>query len=184
VAINWSLHAGGSGPTATNVIHVYKAASGTNAIAVAVDANVVQTMWGSVSDTFSVGNIVVTKLDGLSASYTFATGRPAKWKGNQTGDYIPQGAALVKLQTALRGRSYRGRVFTPFVAEGGQTAGQLTASNVTNTQNGWDAFHAAMTAAGFTFVVASYKHAIQNPVSTIFAEQPMATIRKRMSRLR
>lgn len=181
VALNWVT--GVNTETATNVIHVRK--SGTNAAAVVaeLDSHVTAAMWSLSPSASAIHDVVCTKLDGSAVSFPFITGGPAKWSGNGgSGDYIPQMASIVKMLTAKRGRSYRGRVYLPWVPENNQTNGVLLGTNVTLVTNAWVTFLAAMASAGFPLVVASYKLATAEEVVAVECEARAATQRRRMKR--
>jgi hypothetical protein len=169
---------------AVNVIHVRQAGTTAAAIAATMDANVTANMWGVETVNTKVTTVTVTKLDGSSASSSLAvTG--AKWAGTAAaGDMIPAMAAVVKMQSLFRGRSQRGRVFLPFVAESQSTNGVLGAGAVAAMQTAWTNWVAAMVAAGAQPVIASYLHASQVDVASVTVEATAATQRRRQSRLR
>src|SRR5262249_41995151 len=122
-------------------------------------------------------------LDGSSATQSFTTGGPAKWKGTETGEeVIAQMAMLVKIQTALRGRSHRGRIYLPWVSEGSQTAGVIGPTIVAAAQTAWTAFIAAMNTADAEVGVASYKHASWQPCTVAAVESFGGTQRRRQPR--
>jgi hypothetical protein len=95
---------------------------------------------------------------------------------------MPQVAAIVKFLTAKRGRSYRGRIYIPFVAENTTTAGKLGPTPVANTTTAWIAFHTALTSATLDMCVASYKNATQEPIIALACETYTATQRRRLKR--
>lgn len=181
-SLNWT---DGIGHHAVNVVHILKALSSPSAVAAALDANANGNMWGYVSPAYVMQRIDVTELDGASASYSLLTSG-FKWTGQGAGDAIPAAACVLTLRTAFRGRTHRGRLFLGPISEGGQTAGILTGGVfLTNVQNAWDSWLAAMVAAGFQPVVASYKFpAGQVPITSILVNQVVATQRRRQSRLR
>ena len=180
VALVWNA----SGQLAVNVMHFLRASTTSAVIASTLDANVTAAMWGSVWPSASVNHITVTPLDGNSASYTLNTSG-AKWTGSAAaGDPIIAVAAMVKLTTAFRGRSNRGRLFLPFVCESVQQGGTIVAGTVTSMQTAWNNFLTAMIAAGQQPIVASYLHANQHPVTAFTVESFFGTQRKRQSRLR
>jgi hypothetical protein len=181
VAFNWSCPT--AGLTAENVMHFRKASSSPVAIATMIDGRVTSSMWGVESDTCSVASLDVTPLDGSGASYEFSTGSPAKWKGaNAAAEFTPQAAAIVKLTTSLRGRSYRGRIFLPWVSEPSAQNGRLISGALTPLQAAWTAFVANIITDGGELVVASYKLSTAQAVANAHCETFLATQRRRMQR--
>ena len=149
----------------------------------AIEANVTANMWKSLTVESSVEELIVTQLDGSSASITHPTSGGSKWAGaTASGTSSPQVATLVKLTTAERGRSKRGRVFLPFTAEGAQSDGVLEAAVKTAAQTAWTAFLGDMLADSFPLVVASYKLAEATIVSDATVENLLATQRLRQPR--
>jgi hypothetical protein len=195
VALKWSQLA--TGQTAVNVIHLSNL-TGTAAqsdVFEALDDAVTAAMWDACSANAAVSQVDVTPLDGTSATQTFTTGNPARWVGTEAGDFVPATAALVKLQTGIRGRQNRGRIFLPFIVESAQVNGALTSGEVATMQPAWTAFLASLaadsTAPGpWALVVASYdrKHAgagaHENPAVAATVEAVLATQRRRQGRLR
>lgn len=178
---NWVETA--KGLLAANVMHFHAVGTTPAGLAAIIDAHVAVGMWQFTVGSASVQTLEVTKLDGTSATYTFPTGSPAKWTGGQgVGDFIPQVAGLVKLNTTLRGRSFRGRVFLPFVAEAAQVSGTLTAGNVTTAQAAWNNFLTAMSVATADLTVASYHLSTDTLVLNALVESQTATQRRRQRR--
>lgn len=179
-ALNWEI---GIGQSAVNVIHILRASATASLIASSIDANVTTNMWNAISTTALMNMLVVTPLDGSSASFSLATSG-AKWSGGSAGDVLPQVSVLVKAQTQLRGRSHRGRSFLPGIAEGAVAGGFLGAPAQALMQTAWNNFLAAMIAAGSQPVIASYKLSSQVPISSYTVELATGTQRRRMTRLR
>lgn len=179
--LHWT---GASGATAENVMHFELGSSSIDSFYSALDGNVTASMWNPVATAFSVSSVSMTKLDGVSATITKNTSSPAKWSGAAAGDWIPQAAALVSLRTSRRGRSYRGRIYLPFVAESDQSNGTISGSALSGMQSAWDAFRAAMSSAGFDLGVLSVKTVTFLAATTSNCEPQLATQRRRMGRLR
>ena len=91
-------------------------------------------------------------------------------------------ANIVKFVTGLRGRSYRGRVYLPFVDESTQAQGHIVAGKITDGQGAWEAFHTDMSTDGFELVVASYLHSTAEDVIAVLFERDTATQRRRNKR--
>lgn len=181
VALNWASP--GAGLTATNVIHIRKSGSDAVAIASLLDGIVVSGLWGVQSDATGIATVDVTPLDGSGATYELSTGMPAKWKGaNASAEFAPQVAALIKLTTSLRGRSYRGRIFLPWVCEPAMSSGRLITGALTPLQGAWTAFRSNLITNTAELVVASYKHSTAEAVQTCHAESWTATVRRRNQR--
>jgi len=181
VALKWQ----GSGVTrpAVNVMHIRKASSSALAVWTEVDAKVTAAMWGHTAAGTSVYEVDVTPLDGTSATAQYATGSPAKWTGSAaTSDVIPQVACIAKLGTATRGRSFRGRLFLPFLCEGVTFYGTIQASTITSMQAAWNTFFAALTADSYELVVASYKLSSATAVTGVVIENRTGTQRRRQQR--
>jgi hypothetical protein len=153
-------------------------------IADILDGNVTSDLWTSVANTWAVDDVVVTKLDGTTATFTLSTGRPAKWKGSSATDPIPQAATLIKASTNLRGPSYRGRMYLPALGEGIQSGGLLGSIVVGSMTTGWTDFLTAMQGDDCPPVVASYKHSSSALIESYLCENESATQRRRQSRNR
>lgn len=174
----------GTGLRGQTTMHFRKASSSASAVATSFDANVTAAMWQSLRNTTSVKELHVTPLDGSSATYILATSG-AKWAGvGGSGEIIPAEAVVVSLRTLYRGKSFRGRLYLPFVAEASQAGGLLTPADVTTAQAAWNAFLTAMVAAATFPAVASYLLATSTDVSSIIYEGTAGTQRRRQSRLR
>jgi hypothetical protein len=170
---------------ATNVIHLNKSSSNPAAVAAALEANVAAAMWQVQSTHSTIKNLVITPLDGSSVAFPIATTGGAKWSGNQSNNTpTAQNCNIVKLLTAKRGRSYRGRIFLPWADEQAVDGNLLHTGNASACTAAWVAFHTAMTAAGFNLVVASYKLATVDNVAALACENYTATQRRRNKRVR
>jgi hypothetical protein len=168
---------------ATNVLHFRASGLNPATLATALDAHITTAMWSFQNTNSKVAQINITPLDGSSVTFPFVTGGGAKYTGSGGGlDMMVQVCNIVKLVTGKRGRSYRGRLYLPWVAEGKQTDGTLDATTVTACDTAWIAFHTAMTAAGADLVVASYTLATAEDVVGVIVERSVATQRRRVQR--
>lgn len=184
VAFNWKeLNTGG---TAANVMHFKRNTGDEDDVFNDIDAHVSAALWEPVNSGAFVETVEITALDGLSATRTFNTGgsTTAKWQGGTSGGPEPAVAALVKLETDLRGRSRHGRIYLPFVSENGCQNGQITSGTFAVWQGTWNAFRLAVTALGSIMHVASYKLGDSTVVTNCLEEQMVGTQRRRQSRLR
>lgn len=185
-AFNWEIP---GGQHAVNVMHFRCTDSTAPAhIFAAIDNQVLGFMWKPLSDGAKIGSISFTPLDGTSATVTINTDSSSKWKGQESGNFIPQVAALVKLTTATRGREHRGRVFLPFVAEAVQESGAIVDDSVlAEWESGWADFIANMNnpaVENVQLVVASYKLASAGDVVAFAVERETGTQRRRQQRNR
>lgn len=107
--------------------------------------NLTGNMWKLLAPSASINAILITPLDGVSTTFSqpFTAGN-ANVSGQGTGDAIPQGAAVVSIPSAIRGKSHRNRSYLPFVGEAEQSAGTLTPADVTTAQTAWTTFYGAM----------------------------------------
>jgi hypothetical protein len=168
-----------------NVMHFEKSGSNPAALAASLDSHVTASMWQYARNTCSIAEVDITPLDGSSVTFPFLTTSPAKWKGAQTTGFIhPAEAVIIKLLTAKRGRSYRGRLFLPWGCDAHISDGFLDTATANTMTAAWIAFASAMEADGFNIVVASYKLATAEAVVAIQVEQPLGVQRRRQEVLR
>lgn len=186
VALNWRTS---GGQIAANVIHIETAASGKLASDVdeVIEDAVGSGLWLSASNSAQVTDIAITPLDGTSATQHFTPGTPAAWTGGQAGDFSPASSAIVKFTTLLRGRSFRGRFYTPFTGESVMSDGMLDGTTAASMTTEWNSFMANLQGDPTTpcgIVVASYKHAVATDIVAFNVEGVLATQRRRQGRLR
>lgn len=169
---------------ATNVFHIHDATGAGHeaAIMAFLDADVDVGMWTVCATAGSVIRVDITYLGTASATVSFIPATPAHWTGSGGSDPIPQGCAVVTLQTATRGKSHRGRLFLPWVAELNQTAGTLDAGSVTAMQTAWAEFLVDMAANSMPLSVASAKLSTQTDVTTALVRPYLKTQRRRARR--
>lgn len=181
VALEWT---GPGGLRAVNVLHLTAAASDPAGVWSDLDASVTASMWNHTTSAVAVTRVVITKLDGSTASFIAApTG--AKWAGSTAaGDLEVAPSAIVSLRTALRGPRNRGRLYLPFPAEANVANGLLNSAVVTGMNTAWSTFRVAIATAGSPMTVASYVGATATAVLTATAESQLATQRRRQDQLR
>lgn len=184
-ALNWTDP---TGQTATNVIHIRaNFADPTPTLVMgALDSSARADMWDSATLSSAITDVAITPLDGVSATEHFTPATPAHWKGEQSGDFIPQVAVVVKLTTGERGRSHRGRVFVPFTCETVAANGSLGSSVQAAMLTAWENFQGNLEAYTHPcqLDVASYKEANSLLVTGFFVEGVLGTQRRRQGRLR
>lgn len=181
-ALEWTNSADPSA-TASNVIHVKRSGSNPAAIAAILDAAVVLNMWRAQGSNAAVTRINVTPLNGSGVTLPYSPATPANWKGSQTSNTpILQVANLIKLVTAARGRSFRGRVYLPWTDENAIAAQKLDTGFATLISNAWITFFNNLVTAGAPLQVASYTLSVATPVVAIASELEVATQRRRLLR--
>lgn len=190
-AFNW---VNGDGQTAKNIIHFADTGHDALLLAEAIDAAFEANMADATVNSANCPDVDVTYLDGVSATIN----RPlTRWVGQIAGQFVPQASAILTLYTVDRGRSNRGRIYLPFIAEGVLNNGLLGVDTVGELNTGWLDFQNAMFTAGFPVVVASYitEHTVhgapagasvphRTDVVRIKAQPVAGTQRRRQSRLR
>jgi hypothetical protein len=125
-------------------------------LAIDMDARVTASMWNLLSSNAGITSLVIYKLDGVSSAYTYPIAAfPAKWTGSGGADAILQGAAVLSIKSALRGKKWRNRTYLGPVAEAKQVDGLLDSATVATAQGGWNAFFANMITDGWQPVVIS-----------------------------
>lgn len=192
VAIEWQTT---SGLTAVNVMHIHTDAANVAAIDVAavVDAHTTNAMWATLGSAWSSPRFGITPLDGVSATSHFGHVTPAHWTGGTGGDVVPAVASVLKIQTGIRGRSFRGRLYLPSPAESQMAGGKITDGTEVSATAAWTTFKNALIADATTpcqMGVATYdrRHfgagAQFTQAHDLLVEQTLATQRRRQSRLR
>lgn len=181
VALVWY---GGTLGTAVNVLHFRGTPGSAAGLYTAIDANADDDMWGCAPTGVNVTSVDITPLDGSTATVENGTGGGAKWSGKSGGQGIPQASYILKLRTAKRGLSYRGRIYLPWLSESLYEVGVVDAGQRVATTTAWTTFRTAVAAAGYTMVVASYKLSSAELVTTAAIEQYAGTQRRRQERLR
>lgn len=129
-------------------------------------AEVVKNAWntnirGQLSDQLSLTLIRITDLSSETAEVVnYATGLPLI--GGQASPSLPNNVACVfTKRTALRGRSYRGRIYQPGLTEGSVTGNTIVSPTSTNLRSGWAAMmglNLPVTADDALMVVVSYQN--------------------------
>jgi hypothetical protein len=171
--------------TATNVIHIAGALEPPD-LADEIEAAIPTTgsaMWGPMSSSFGLYSLDLLPLDGTTATYhRVVTDQP--WThGQGGGNPIPAVCALVQLDTGVRGRSNRGRIYIPAVGESVFSSGLLDAAPREDCETGWEEFRTNLITAGVALVVASYRNRDAHPVIAVSVPQKCATQRRRQSRI-
>lgn len=174
-----------NGNTATNVIHIFSAMSPPD-VADLIEASIPTTgsaMWGPMSSNTRLNSLDLLPLDGSTATYNRVVAPEAWVYGQGGGAPILAVAALVKVQTPVRGRRTQGRIFIPFVGEGVYSSGRIDATPVEDCTNGWNEFQANLIDGLATIGVASYRNRDFVEATTFTCLDKCATQRRRQSRL-
>lgn len=184
VAFNWR-HV--TGQTAVNVMHFAGAPEDVLETRDAIRSSVSVGMWASVVDAAVIESLALTPLDGATSTTFYGTteGEQAGgFQGRDPGESEPAVAAMVKFNTGLRGREFRGRVFLPFTNEEECANGFLSTSAVEIAQAEWNTFIETIDGEGHPLVVASYKLEEAHIVGTCIVERALGTQRRRQGRNR
>ena len=177
VAFNWKA----GDQTAENVMHFGTVISDPADLFATLDAAVVTNLWGAVSTSARVDSVTITRLDGVTPTAEFTT-TGGQWEGGTSGDWSPAAAAVVTFNTAVRGRSYRGRAYLPFLADPSNINGELHNTIQAIMQSAWDAFQSSLGVSA-KHVVASYKHSTAQIVNGYAVKTGVATQRRRQTRV-
>jgi hypothetical protein len=167
---------------AVNVIHVLDN-TGTRDDAAVIsyfDAAWQSGQFETVSSGAQLQQYDIIPLDGVSATTTFPVSGPTGGGGSE---WIPASAFLVSLQTGLRGRDHRGRIFVPFTAETKQNDGVISVTSGTTLQGHWDSWRDTLEGSDLPLVVASYKDASSTNVLSAVCRFKAATQRRRQQRV-
>jgi hypothetical protein len=181
VSFEW-FNAGQNG--AANVMHFSAPGKTPLQIYTLLASTVAPHMWEAVSADGRISEVRITPLDGTSPTQTFVTPVSTEWEGQSSGAIVPAVACVVKLATAIRGRSYRGRLFLPWLGEGSINAGFVDTTPLALMVSAWGSFANAMETGGVALGVASYKLATWHQAINVGVEHACATQRRRQSRLR
>ena len=182
-------YTGPGSQSAVNVMHFRTHGGGASpaGLATAIEAAIDSGVFWPMSNEALVTDLAITPLDGATPTYHYTPVTPANWTGGSSGGPLIQVATLLKFSTATRGRSYRGRLFLPFVSESNIENGALDGTIAADWQNDFQDFIADVSGDGVTpadLVVASYKHATAATVMNVQAEIQTGSQRRRQGRNR
>jgi hypothetical protein len=169
-------------PHTVNVIHVRTTMEDEEGIAATIfsssaarEAN----LYAFQPTNYSLVDITVTKLDGTSGGVAVSG---AGGSGQQSDDWVPQGAVVISLSTGGRGPQARGRIYLGPCSEGQQTAGVLYQPTADSCLSGWQGFQDDLASDNCELVVASYRHSVARSVSSIALHPLLRTMRRRATR--
>lgn len=174
-----------AGATATNVIHIFSATSPPDLADLILDSvpTTGSAMWGPMSSNTRLDTLDLLPLDGSTATYNRVVPAEAQYYGQGGGAPILAVAALVKVQTPVRGRRTQGRIFIPFVGESVYSSGRIDATPVEDCTNGWNEFLANLITGLATVGVASYRNRDFVEATGFQCLDKCATQRRRQTRL-
>jgi len=178
----------------SNTFHLIKDASTTYAAAIGAAQTEVTTLYSSTgygggkegwgeyaTDGSHTAQVIYTPLDGTTASTTFAMVQSGQSSQEPTS---PQNAISCTINTGLRGRSNRGRVFWACTSREILSGGKVAAANVASINACWKQFNDNLIASGApsSLAVASYLHSsvhAADPTRPVSAHATLAHQTKR-----
>lgn len=184
VVYNWTSI---SGVSAVNVIHVSSDSSAEPGDVLNTVLDVQsdhRDMWNFLPQDQTLDSLVVTKLDGTSAS---VTGSLSGVVGTGTASVVPAVAALLHIGTGQRGPRGRGRVYIGPTTEDLITSGHVNSTPQGTAQTAWNDFADDLDGAlshPCQLGVASYVHADFHVFSSLVLQGLTATQRRRQDQLR
>lgn len=172
-----------------NVLHCVLATADQTAANVANIALAIKTavagQLGAFSGDLQFDSVTCRGLSSVTAPESVVSFSPGT-TGSAGAVKDPTASGLVKLFTALRGRSYRGRVYWGGLSDLAITAGTyaLTSGQVTAYTNLMSAISSALVALtpASELAVASRKHGTSEIVTAFLVESLIATQRRRLPR--
>jgi hypothetical protein len=181
--VTWNF-SGFSGVTPRIVNH-YLAPGFTDAqVGQRIDDSMENGLFEPMPAGFAPTSIDVLALDGTSPTRNHALeNETTPCEGS--GQTIPAAAFLMALQTNQRGPRGRGRMFVGPIGEATQAEGIAETTPLANLEGAWAGFLANLGAPEPMYLaVASYTHAVAEPVTGIRFERVLATQRRRQNQLR
>lgn len=171
-----------TGGSTTNVLHFGSGSVSASEMADAIQAALTSdNPWAYVSSDFVNGSVAVTPLDGSSATFEKPV---AELVGTQGGQTLFEAAMVVKLSTAQRGASHRGRVFIGPLTEDSVNEGFIAGSTVAGFQTAFENWVSGVQSAiGGNLKVASYKLSTAANVLGILTTNQQRTQRRRLVRV-
>lgn len=177
-ALNWT----GAAQTAENVIHIQQDGGSSDSVFAGLNDAQSTHMFESASSSTGVYSVSITPLDGSSVTSDYIA-PSTDWNGNTGGNWSPAVAVTIKMLTAIRGRSFRGRLYLPFTADSAQENGSIGGSMAGTMANAWADWLAALADETLVPVVASYKLAVATPIVSILPQLGCSTQRRRQRRV-
>jgi hypothetical protein len=172
---------GVDGTTATNVFHFGSGATSETALADSIDTlRGGVTPWDFASDVYDRSKISIEKLDGVSAAFERNC---VNIKGTQSGQILYEAAAVIKLTTAVRGRSARGRMYIGPLTEATVAGGVVNGGTVTALDTAFEDWVTGVEGdIGGNFKIVSYLHSTAQNLTGHLTETQQRTQRRRLRR--
>lgn len=178
MTFNWTF----TNFTAANVLHFGTIGGTESELATIIRSHLTDAMFKVIANDGHITSFDIIKLDGSSATVHQVDGSP-QGGGTVSAQPIPNTGPVVSLKTGLRGRSHRGRVYLPGVAESVFSGGLISQGDADDIGDGWFAFIGACASDDVTLVVASYALATATAVETLSVDARCATQRRRQTRV-
>ena len=170
---------------AVNVMHFRKASSTPADLYAAWHDDLQDSMFESVHSNARIVQVDILPLNGTSPTVSFPTDylTNSKLAGGCSGQAIPAQATGLTFRTAKRGRSYRGRLYLPWVAEGCSADGVIDGSTIDAVNTAWGTYLNLVASDGWQAVVASYRHATAEDITEVVTHKKVRTQRRRQDRI-
>lgn len=183
VAFEWTLVYDTQVEAGINVMHFHTIDDDLDALLSDIDAAWNSTLYNVCGNTSRVQTLVATLLGGGFPTASFDTGVSIDWKGGSSGAVLPAVAGCVSLRTGLSGRSKRGRVYLPAIAESAVANGKFETSPYDSLNTAWETLLVDLAVNNHELMVASYLHSTAEIVTTARMNRFCATQRRRQQAL-
>jgi hypothetical protein len=166
-----------------NVMHLSCPGGGVSDVVDALEASWQPSMWDEVSGAYVLNKVLITPLDGSSAS---ALATVTTQTGGAGGQIVSEQAQVISLHTDQRGPRGRGRLYLGPITEDNTNHGVLVSAVVNAIAAAWVDFANALIAAPVATAlgVASYVHSDWHQVGTITSSVNVGTQVRRLRRTR
>jgi hypothetical protein len=131
-----------------------------------------------ISDAYEVREVRATSLNTATAPQATRTNPGSGTKSNGSSSQVAQ---LIKLLTAVRSRSSRGRVYLPPPGDGDvNSSGFLLNQQIVDLTAAWTQLYANWAGVGFTPAVLSRTDSVAYPITGFAVDSKVATQRRRL----
>lgn len=167
-----------------NVLHMRAPSATAIEVGSGIAASLQPHQFEGLAGDHVLNSISVLPLDGTSAAETASGG--AYTSGSGSGDRSPATSIVVSHHTLTRGPRGRGRTYIGPIVESVMQDGLVPIGNQAEIVLAWEDFQTALQALGnpIDFVVASYKHATADVVTSERCDAVLGTQRRRQDQLR
>ena len=164
------------------------ALSDLDALGAIVQAWIQSDLLPNVCNTYAAHDVLVTGLTSATDPSSSTAVTPPEDGQVVSTAVSNQDALVMTMNTALRGRSYRGRVYIPALPASARVNGTLWTTAVIAVWNAaWGTLQSNMLTGGWTLSVLSRQNnnvrrttGVATPVTTILGRQPIGTQRRRI----